>query len=252
MMMDSAHDERHEPHVVAEPPQRGAKPPQARIAPAAVVARCVVDADEVSARRADDRPGSLPLQHSGQNNTRTFAHFPPRPARRLVLGPPLLTIMRSRRLTPQMHPDDVAAVARAKGGDEDAFRVLVDRHGRDVYRLAYRMTGQRQDAEDVVQETFVKAYRQLGRFEARSNFATWLYRIGFNCAIDFMRARPHRESPKRRSRWWSSRSASRQPATDDLVYAREIGAKVQRAMTDLSAQERAAFLMRHLLRLFDQ
>lgn len=144
-----------------------------------------------------------------------------------------------------MHPDDAAVVARAKAGDEDAFRVLVDRHGRDVFRLAYRMTGQRQDAEDVVQETFVKAYRQLGRFEARSNFSTWLYRIAFNCAIDFMRARPHRESTETPLALVELASASRQPATDDLIYAREIGAKVQGAMTDLSAQERAAFLMRH-------
>ena len=51
------------------------------------------------------------------------------------------------------------------------------------------MTGRPEDAEDVVQEAFVRAYRQLSRFEARSNFATWLYRIAFNCAIDYMRAR---------------------------------------------------------------
>jgi RNA polymerase sigma-70 factor (ECF subfamily) len=69
-----------------------------------------------------------------------------------------------------MHLDDAAAVARAAGGDEDAFRVLVERHSRSVFRLAYRMTGSPTDAEDVVQETFVRAYRQLARFEARSNF----------------------------------------------------------------------------------
>ena len=102
--------------------------------------------------------------------------------------------MEPTRLKKQMHLDDAAAVAQARGGDEEAFRVLVERHGRSIYRLAYRMTGRPEDAEDVVQETFVRAYRQLSRFEARSNFATWLYRIGFNCAIDYMRARPHRES----------------------------------------------------------
>src|ERR1043165_8316770 len=94
----------------------------------------------------------------------------------------------------QMRPDDEAAVALAKGGDEDAFRLLVERHGRSVYRLAYRMTGRPEDAEDVVQETFIRAFRQLDRFESRSNFSTWLYRIGFNCAIDYMRGRPKRES----------------------------------------------------------
>jgi RNA polymerase sigma-70 factor, ECF subfamily len=145
----------------------------------------------------------------------------------------------------QMHPDDVAAVAKARGGDEDAFRVLVERHSRSVYRLAYRMTGRPEDAEDVVQETFVRAYRQLGRFEARSNFATWLYRIGFNCAIDYMRARPHRESAETPETLERMSGQSETPGIDDMVYAGEIGARVQQALEGLSAQERAAFLMRH-------
>lgn len=145
----------------------------------------------------------------------------------------------------QMHADDEAAVAKAKGGDEDAFRVLVERHTRSVYRLAYRMTGKPEDAEDVVQETFVRAYRRLGRFEARSNFATWLYRIGFNCAIDYMRARPHRESNEAPETLERLSGSSPEPATDDLVYAGEIGARVQTALQALSDQERAAFLMRH-------
>jgi RNA polymerase sigma-70 factor (ECF subfamily) len=59
-----------------------------------------------------------------------------------------------------MHLDDAAAVALATNGDEDAFRVLVERHSRGVYRLAYRMTGSAPDAEDVVQDTFVRAFRQ--------------------------------------------------------------------------------------------
>jgi RNA polymerase sigma-70 factor (ECF subfamily) len=145
----------------------------------------------------------------------------------------------------QMHLDDAGAVAQARAGDEDAFRVLVERHSRSIYRLAYRMTGRPEDAEDVVQETFVRAYRQLGRFEARSHFATWLYRIGFNCAIDFMRARPHRESPETAERLDRVPNPERQPSMDDLVYAGQIGARVQQALNGLSAQERAAFLMRH-------
>lgn len=66
-----------------------------------------------------------------------------------------------------MQFDDAAAVAKARTGDHDAFRVLVDRHSRSLYRLAFRMTGRAEDAEDVVQETFIRAYRQLSRFEAR-------------------------------------------------------------------------------------
>src|SRR6187431_2876025 len=89
---------------------------------------------------------------------------------------------------------DAATVALARDGDSEAFRALVERHSRAVYRLAYRMTGSAQDAEDIVQETFLKAYRQLSRFESRANFSTWLHRIAVNCSIDLMRARPHRES----------------------------------------------------------
>jgi RNA polymerase sigma-70 factor (ECF subfamily) len=145
----------------------------------------------------------------------------------------------------QMHPDDAAAVARARGGDHDAFRVLVDRHSRSIYRLAYRMTGRPEDAEDVVQETFVRAYRRLGRFESRSNFATWLYRIGFNCAIDYMRARPKRESAEPQETLEVLAPSSGGPTMDDLVFAGEIGRRVQAALADLTAQERAAFLLRH-------
>jgi RNA polymerase sigma-70 factor (ECF subfamily) len=146
----------------------------------------------------------------------------------------------------QMPLDDAAAVAQAKGGDEEAFRVLVERHGRAVYRLAYRMTGKAEDAEDVVQETLIRAYRQLSRFEARANFSTWLYRIGFNCAVDYLRARPHREAPETHETL-DARSApvGTTPSMDDMVYAGEIGERVQEALRELSPQERAAFLMRH-------
>src|SRR5689334_17880509 len=90
-----------------------------------------------------------------------------------------------------------AALARAREGDSEAFRALVERHSRSVFRLAYRMTGNEQDAEDVVQESFLRAYKQLGRFEARANFGTWLYRIVANCSVDLMRARQARHDQTR-------------------------------------------------------
>ena len=145
----------------------------------------------------------------------------------------------------QMQLDDEAAVAKARDGDQDAFRTLVDRHSRSIYRLAFRMTGRAEDAEDVVQEAFVRAYRQLGRFESRSNFATWLYRITFNCSVDYMRARPHRETPEADDKLEQLSGRSQGPTTHDLAYAGEIGERVQEALETLSPQERAAFLMRH-------
>src|SRR3984893_19492237 len=98
----------------------------------------------------------------------------------------------------QMDATEAAAVlARARQGDSDAFRVLVERHSRSVFRLAFRMTGNEQDAEDVVQESFLRAYRPLGRFESRANFGTWLYRIAANCSVDLMRAKQARRDQAR-------------------------------------------------------
>src|SRR5579872_3985509 len=91
-----------------------------------------------------------------------------------------------------MELNDVLAVSRARAGDTDAFRVLVERHSRSLFRLAFRMTGNEQDAEDVVQESFLRAYRQLGKFDDRASFGTWLYRIAANCSLDLVRARKRR------------------------------------------------------------
>src|SRR5213594_799363 len=86
-----------------------------------------------------------------------------------------------------------ADLARARQGDSEAFRALVERHSRGVFRLAYRMTGNEQDAEDVVQETFLRAYNGLSRFESRSGFGTWLHRIAANCSLDLIRSRRRHE-----------------------------------------------------------
>src|SRR3954453_4334429 len=83
-------------------------------------------------------------------------------------------------------------LARARQGDSNAFRVLVERHSRSVFRLAFRMTGNEQDAEDAVQETFLRAYKQLHRFDGRAAFGTWLYRIAANCSLDLIRVRKAR------------------------------------------------------------
>ncbi len=92
-----------------------------------------------------------------------------------------------------MEPSDDAAVAQARAGNTDAFRVLVERHSQSVFRLAFRMTGNEQDAEDLVQETFLRAYRQLGKFDGRASFGTWLYRIAANCSLDLIRSRKRRQ-----------------------------------------------------------
>src|SRR5580693_3042952 len=91
---------------------------------------------------------------------------------------------------------DAIAVERTLAGDRDAFRVLVERHSPNVFRLAYRMTGNRHDAEEVVQEAFLRSYQKLGQFAARANFGTWVYRIAANYAIDRMRQRKREDAQR--------------------------------------------------------
>jgi RNA polymerase sigma-70 factor (ECF subfamily) len=89
--------------------------------------------------------------------------------------------------------NDAEAVARARAGDGEGFRTLVERHGRALFRLGYRMTGNEHDAEDVVQETLLRAFRRLDQWDERARFSTWLYRIAANCAYDVLRARKRRD-----------------------------------------------------------
>jgi RNA polymerase sigma-70 factor (ECF subfamily) len=144
---------------------------------------------------------------------------------------------------------DAAAVALARDGDSEAFRALVERHSRAVYRLAHRMTGSATDAEDVVQETFLRAYRQLGRFESRANFGTWLHRIAVNCSIDLIRSRPHREASHDTSDLdefiGSEAGDSKGPSPERLVLSSQVQERIQRTMSSLSHMERAAFVLRH-------
>jgi RNA polymerase sigma-70 factor, ECF subfamily len=140
-----------------------------------------------------------------------------------------------------------AVLARARQGDNEAFRVLVEQHGRSVFRLAYRMTGNEQDAEDVVQESFLRAYRQLGRFESRANFGTWLYRIVANCSVDLMRAKHARHDIARRESLDEAADlpAVNSPTPERLAESGEIQRRVADALGALSPLERAAFTLRH-------
>ena len=142
-----------------------------------------------------------------------------------------------------------AVLARARRGDGDAFRALVETHSRSVFRLAFRMTGNEQDAEDVVQESFLRAYRQLGTFESRANFGTWLYRIVSNCSVDLMRSKQARHDQVR-GESLDQDGAAEQPAVDQpgperMAESAEIDRRVQHALGELSPLERAAFTLRH-------
>jgi RNA polymerase sigma-70 factor, ECF subfamily len=154
-----------------------------------------------------------------------------------------------------MEVTDAAVVAQVLAGDREAFRVLVDRHGRSLYRLAYRMTGNQQDSEEIVQETFLRAYKALERFEMRSNFGTWIYRIAVNRTLDFLNAKRTQMQEKdayqitdepdpERSR--EIQVEASQPGPERLFISTEMKAKMAQALGSLTPVERVAFTMRHM------
>jgi RNA polymerase sigma-70 factor, ECF subfamily len=149
---------------------------------------------------------------------------------------------------------DALAIERTLAGERDAFRVLVERHSHNVFRLAYRMTGNQHDAEEVVQEAFLRAYQKLGQFASRANFGTWVYRIAANYAIDRMRQRQKEEARRQTPSVEDqdgmendpmNRVADEAPTPERLTQSIELRKLMEQALAALSHAERTAFVMRH-------
>jgi len=118
-----------------------------------------------------------------------------------------------------------------------------------VFRLAFRMTGNEQDAEDLVQETFLRAYRQLARFDGRASFGTWLYRIAANCSLDLIRVRKRRQEQQapaeEEGRELAAAVAADAPTPDRIAFSSELKQLLAPALGRLSPMERTAFVLRH-------
>ena len=149
---------------------------------------------------------------------------------------------------------DAVAVERTLAGDRDAYRVLVERHSQNVYRLAYRMAGNSHDAEEIVQEAFLRGYQKLRQFAGQSNFGTWVYRIAANYAIDRMRQRrvedSRRELPSRASEDGQetdplSMVKDSAPSPERLAGSSQLALRMQQALQELTPAERTAIVMRH-------
>ena len=149
---------------------------------------------------------------------------------------------------------DALAVERTLAGERDAYRVLVERHSRNVYQLAYRMMGNRQDAEEVVQEAFLRGYQKLKQFAGNANFGTWVYRIAANHAIDLLRQRKaddsRRQVPGRISEDGDEvdvlgRVTDPGPSPERLAGSTELATRMTEALGTLTPAERTAIVMRH-------
>lgn len=151
--------------------------------------------------------------------------------------------------------EEQALVRKAQAGDRLAFEDLVRRYDRDVLRLALNLVHRPEDARDVYQEGFLRAYRNLHRFRFECSFYTWLYRIVTNVALDHLRRRTsHREeqapAPKENEGiapdFFDRQPELRAAANPEKnLLGQEVGRQIERAMRRLSPRERVVFEMKH-------
>ncbi len=147
-------------------------------------------------------------------------------------------------------PADIVLVERARAGRYEAYEELVRRYQRRVYALVYNMTGNRQDAEDTVQEVFVRAYRALNGFKGDSSFYTWIYRIAVNRTINFLKRRKRHAADLRLDDM--DQAAERDPAYVELrsrespvrdIALAELQKKLNEALRTLSEKHRTVVVL---------
>ena len=142
---------------------------------------------------------------------------------------------------------DEELVARSARGDNDSFNQLVVRWERPIYRLAYRVIGREDDARDVCQETFLRAFRGLKGFKGQAKFSSWLYRIALNLCRDWMRRErrsPLKPVPEGVDLQDLAPVEAPGDSVEDAVGRRELGGVVGRAMASLPREQRTAIVLK--------
>ena len=143
---------------------------------------------------------------------------------------------------------DEELVARASAGDLESFNQLVTRWERPIYALAYRTLGREEDARDVVQEAFLRAYRGLRGFKGQAKFSSWLYRITLNLCRDWIRR--ERRTPLVQVAEGTDpvdladERVAPSESVEDLVARRELSQAVAQAMAELPEEQRTAILLK--------
>jgi len=147
-----------------------------------------------------------------------------------------------------MEPTDAALVQRTLRGETAAYNVLVLRYQRQVYSLVYRMIGNAEDAGDLVQDTFLRAYGALASFRQDASFLTWLYKIASNLCIDQMRARKSKGALSLEVELEEGRepSADRTFSPEETVVRGAVSDIVHKAIMNLPERYRVVVIMRHL------
>ena len=142
---------------------------------------------------------------------------------------------------------DEDLVARSRGGDVESFNQLILRWERPIYALAYRVIGREEDARDVCQDTFLRAYRALNGFRGQAKFSSWLYRIALNLCRDWMRRErraPVVQAPEDMD--LMDLAAAREPSEsiEDRVGRHDLTRAVERAMALLTEEQRTAIVLK--------
>lgn len=154
--------------------------------------------------------------------------------------------------TDPMDQDVLRWVALAQGGDEAAFGELVKQYQGRVYGLAYGLVRNTADAEELAQQTWVRAWQKLGTFKREAQFFTWVYRIASNLCLDHLRRRHRRQEepldevaePEARPELPAGPSAA--PAPDEAVQQRETREQFERALEALKPEHRLALRLREI------
>jgi RNA polymerase sigma-70 factor (ECF subfamily) len=142
---------------------------------------------------------------------------------------------------------DEELVARAQGGDVESFNQLIVRWERPIYALAYRVIGKEEDARDVCQDAFLRAYRALPGFKGQAKFSSWLYRIALNLCRDWIRRQrraPVSQLPEDIDASELAAAAGPVESIEELVARRELSAIVEEAMSVLSEEQRTAIILK--------
>ena len=146
-----------------------------------------------------------------------------------------------------MTSTDEELVARSKGGDADSFNQLILRWERPIYALAYRVIGREEDARDVCQETFLRAFRALPGFKGEAKFSSWVYRIALNLCRDWMRKQrraPTMQMPEGVDPIEMAGERGPVESIETLVERRELSGVVEEAMKLLPEDQRMAIILK--------
>lgn len=148
-----------------------------------------------------------------------------------------------------MSREDEARLAdRLMAGDPSAFRELVAAYQRKVYGLAYEMTRNHTDAEDISQITFMKIHKAIGTIKPGYGLSTWIYQITHNAALDHIRKKsffPNEAVPSRASAPYSQEPSDSAPGPEERAESAGLRRRIDEALTKFSERERAVFILRH-------